>query len=101
MVSQTEKMEKLLVVKQLEGVEVQEEGRGEVAEAGDQQMTYEDLVKLDARSIQIDHVYRVYDWVGVVVSVGYAEAPVLDRVGVKERSLYTKLVLVRAWEAAV
>lgn len=76
-----------MVVKQLEGVEVQEEGRVEVAEAGDQQMTYEDLVKLDARSTQIDHVYREYDWVGVVVSVGYAEAPVLDQVRAKERSL--------------
>lgn len=64
-------------------------------------MTYEDLVELDARSTQIDHVYMVYDWVGVVVSVGSAEAPVLDQVGVKEQSLYTKLVLVRAWEAAV
>lgn len=36
MVSSTEKIEKLVVVKQLEGVEVQEEGRGEEAEVGDQ-----------------------------------------------------------------
>lgn len=75
------------MVKQLEGVEVQEEGRGEVAEAGDQQMTYEDLVELDARSTQSDHVYRECDWVGVVVSVGDAEAPVLDQGGTKEQSL--------------
>lgn len=75
------------MVVQLEGVEVQEEERGEVAEAGDQLMIQKDLVKLDALPIQYDHVYREDDWVGVAASVGYAEALVLDQVGVKERSL--------------